>query len=208
MPEELNSQVEDKLKTYFANPQTRAAIASVISSPRPVGWSHRSKASYFKKVYAEEIKEHIDQQIATGKDLIFRYATWCEKLGVSERTLYTRINQSILFLVQRLDPDGVYSKWYEGVDIDCKSSKFAIVISVAKVEASRNIKPELVEPRQSLPQWRKKLMDWLESNSNEPFVEEGLALGPEEVLKLREEFLTNDGLLVDINFHAIRIIKA
>lgn len=205
MPEETN--IDDKLKAVFANPQTRAAVASAIASPRPAGWSKHSKASYFRKCYADEIKGHIDEQIKTGQDLVFRYETWCRILSISERTLYTRINQSILYLVEKMDVDGVYSKWYENVDIDCKTSGLGIVISISKIAETKALKPELVVPRQSLPQWRKDLMDWLESDTEDPFVRENIALSTEEITLLREEFLTNEGLMCNIKANSIHIVK-
>jgi len=202
----MTDEIDNKLKAMFANPQTRAAVASAIAAPRPQGWSKHSKSSYFKKQYAEEIREHIDQQIATGQDLVFRYDTWCKTLGISERTLYARFNQAIMFLVQRMDPTGKYSEWYDSVDIDCKTSKVGIIMSTAKFEATKSIKPELITPRQSLPQWRKELMDWLESDSEEPYCKENIALSNEEILSLRE-FLTQDGLMVDIKCNKIAIVK-
>ncbi len=208
MSQQEQDQIDERLKAHFANPNTRAAIASAVASNRPHGWSKHSKACYFRKCYADEILEHIDKQIETGQDLIFRYDIWCKSLNISEKTLYIRFNQAILFLLEKMDPEGKYQKWYDNVDIDCKKSKIGIIMSVAHIKDSKKIPVELIEPRQSLPEWRKQLMDWLESDSNEPFIKESIALSPDEIVSLRNEFLTNDGLCVDIKANKIAIIKA
>ena len=207
MPEHEHANVADKLEQIIANPVTRSAIASIISSPRPQGWGRKSTATYFKKVYADELIPHIDSQIESGKDLIFRYNVWCQQLHISERTLYTRFNQAILFLLERLDPTGKYNKWYDSVDIDTKSNSLGIVFSVVRSQMAQAIKPELIEPAQSLPKWRTQLADWLENDESDSFVREHLALSPEDITKLRDEFMGNEGLMVDIKSHSIKIVK-
>ena len=207
MPEHENPNVADKLEAIIANPTTRSAIASIIASPRPAGWGRKSNASYFKKSYADLLLPYIDQQIESKKDLILRYNIWCTKLRISEKTLYTLCNQAILFIIERLDPTGKYATWYETVDIDSKTSQMGILFSIARAEAAKNLKAEVIEPADTLPQWRNQLADWLESGSEEPFVKECLTLSPEEIAKLREEFMGNDGLMVSIKSNSIRIVK-
>ena len=203
-----NTSLEDKLKAVFANPTTRSMVASALASPRPNGWGKHSKAPYFNKAYAEEMRKIVDQQIENRKDVVFVYEKWCKALGISERTLYARINQSIMFLLERLDPDNKYKHWYENVTIDCKKSQFAIIISLTKIEEQRALTPEFAEPRLTMAQWRKDMMDWLEDNDNqEPFIREGLCLSPAEILEMREQFLPNSGLMVDIKSNKISLVK-
>ena len=118
--EETDKQIRDKLESIFPSPEVVAKVVDLVVSDRPKGWSRRSNAPYFKEMYARQIKADVDTMIDTGKRIIFRYAIWCdeENGGVSKQTLYVRVNQSIRFLVEKMDtPDHRYYNWYQKVNI-------------------------------------------------------------------------------------------
>ena len=206
--EQTDKEINDRLDAVFPNPVTKAAVATMVASKRPVGWGRKSNAPYYKKDYAEEIRPCIDAQIETQKDFIYRYETYCKALNISQGTLYNRVNQGIRFLCDKLDPTGKYRDWFDHVDIDAKSNKVGIIFSITKNTRGKNIQPEFIEPRISLPKWRQELDEWLESDSNEPFNKEGIILEPYTLKALREEFCKLKGIMADIRVNKIMIVKA
>lgn len=207
MPNEPDN-IEDKLKAIVANPQTRSALASIIASPRPQGWGRKSTAPYFKKEYAERFRPHIDQQIESKQELVYRYDVWCKTLNISERTLYNQLHQGILFLIEKLDPTGKYAKWWNEVVVDTKTNKVGIVLSLKKTDINNTLpKPEFVEPRDMMEVWKRELYDWMESDSEEPFVKENICLNEEEIRELKNKFESLEGVMADIRSSKVSVIK-
>ena len=204
--EQTDHTIKERLSQIFANPETAQAIASTISSPRPAGWGRKSSAPYFKRCYALEIQEAINKQLQTGGDIVYRYDTYCEALNISERTLYARINQSLLFLCERMDAEGIYKRWYDSVDISQKPG-LGVTISIAKIDESRQLKPEFVVPLKDLPVWRRDLEDWLESDNDRPYAQEQLALSAEQVVQIKEELASLIGIMAYITPSSIKIIR-
>ena len=204
--QDTNKAIKERLESIFPNPNTASSIASMISSPRPAGWSKKSNAPYFKQIYAEEIRAIIDQQIENNKDIVFQYHVWCNKLNISKLTLYNRVNQSLLFLFERLDPEGKYKKWYETVAITCPSD-LGIVIAIIKRDATKSLTAEFIVPRAEMPVWKRELDDWLESSDKAPFVKEHLALTKEEMHTLKSQFENLQGIMFEISHNSINLVK-
>lgn len=178
---------------------------------RPQGWSRRSNASYYKQSFAEEIKVLIDGMLESRKDIILRYSSYClpdVRNGISKNTLYLRVNQSVKFLLDKLDPDGKYMAWYRAVKIKITPAGIEIRFG----EESRNSKlipmvyEEIVTQREDA-EWRKDMENWLESTDVRPFVRKHLALSNEEVEKLQSELGELKGIAASVKNESISIIR-
>src|SRR4051812_14140417 len=99
MSEEVDKEIKKRIEGIFPNPQTASAIVDLVVHKRPKGWSRKSNATYYKEIYAKQMKESVDKMIETGNRLVYKYEVWCNEDdgNMSPGTLYLRINQSIRY---------------------------------------------------------------------------------------------------------------
>lgn len=200
MPEE-NYPSNDNIKKLFDY-----AVAK-----KPPGWAVNSCAPYFKEFYARNIKEAIDKQLENREDIVYRYDIFCGRNQeiTSHTTLYNRINQSIRYLLMHLDTeDKKYLTWKQIVNIK-RVEGLGIRISFIPEfrNPSQDFKPEFVLPKEDLPQWRRRMDDWLEGDSQEPFVLERMSLTHDEVITLNRELGSLQGIIAQVNSGSIKIIR-
>jgi hypothetical protein len=196
MPDDIHNVA----KQIFVNPTVATRIVNLVTSNKPVGWSSRSNAPYFKKIYADEIKPYIDQMMIDKQDIIYRYSVWCtDETNMTPQTVYNRVNMSIRYILDPrfgMDTDHTYADWYELVHV-ARVKGLGVVISYIPGFGNNdnvNLKPESVSPKETKPLWYRKMDDWLEDVDNfEPYVKENLALSESEIvdLKIRLSGLSN-----------------
>jgi hypothetical protein len=117
-PTPAQDKIEHRLKRVFNNPETQAAVVDAIVSNKPAGWSRRSNAPYYKEKYARRLKPVIDEMMQDGKPVVYDYKEVKTKLHISKSTLYLMVNQSMHYLVDRMDtPDKKYAKFCETLNI-------------------------------------------------------------------------------------------
>lgn len=209
--EEKDKDIKERLHSIFPSPEVASAVVDLVVHNRPKGWSRRSNAPYYKEIYATAIKREIDAMIDSGgKELVFRYAVWCtDATGISPKTLYNRLNQSIRYLIDHMDTrDHKYGKWYEGVRIESKQKLGIVIRNILGInEMPENAHTELVEPKANMPMWMQKMEQWLESDEQKPFVQEGLLLSPEEIRKLNLQFMSLSSVAASVTSSCVKIIK-
>jgi hypothetical protein len=203
---------EDLAKALFPSQKLSEKLVNMLTSTKPAGWSHRSNAPYYKKVYALEIKEAIDAMIQTGENIIYYYSQWCTpETGVSSQTLYNRVNQSIRFLVEPqngLDKAGIYERWYDSVKVERVRGLGVRISFLAGLSGTDGLKPVLVAPREGKPVWYRKMTDWIEDSDNwEPFTQDNLALSPEEIVDIKTMLSTVRGVQYAVDERHISIIR-
>lgn len=210
-PENLNN-----LREVFKDPIVQNKLVDLCTSQKPKGWSRKSNAPYYKKYYAEVIKKEIDKMLVDRVDIIYDYKTFCgdnEEL-LTKNTLYARINQSLHFLFDCLDPDGIYKTWYEVVRITQEKGRG---ISIRFMEEFRlTDTPEtgkpIASPKQimaskDLPFWKRRMDSWLESSDTIPCVIEPLCLTDDEVTLLREELGSLNTVMAHVENTFIKIMR-
>jgi hypothetical protein len=205
-PEQLNN-----LREVFSDPIVQNKLVDLVTSKKPKGWSRRSNAPYYKQYYAEAIKKEIDKMLVDRVDIIYDYKTFCgenEEL-MAKNTLYARINQSIHFLLDCLDPQGVYKAWYEVVRITQEKGRG---ISIRFAEDFRREQKEIQSPKpimatQDVPLWKRRMDTWLESDDVTPFVMEPLCLSDVEVAQIREELNGLDSVMAHVENTFIKIMR-
>ena len=67
--------------------------------------------------------------------------------------------------------------------------------------------PLIVAPPQNMPAWRLKMEDWIEGDSDEPFIKEGLALSLDEVTAIKSDIKKAGGLECSVSCTTIKIIR-
>lgn len=203
-----NDDIKNRLKEIFPSPEVASAVVDlVVKGEKPQGWSRRSNAPYFKKIYAEQIKREVDKMIETKSSIVFRYSVWCNDNRMSPSTLYNRINQSIRYLVEKMDHDNYYQHWYESVKVERRTKVGVVIEYIAGMESDEGFSAEPIMSREQMPLWKRKMEEWLEGDSIIPFVQEGLALTPDEILELKQQFAQLTSVAASITSSVIKIIK-
>ena len=206
----MDDNIKKVADQIFVNPRVAEKIVHLVTTNRPAGWSHRSHATYYKKMYAMELKPCIDKMMEDKQDIIYRYSTWCTgETGYSPQTVYNRVNQSLRYIIEQMDADHKYSDWYEQVSIR-REKGLGVVISYIPGFGSESdgLKPESVEPKSSKPLWIRRMDEWLEDSDNfEPFVKEGLALGTDEIVDLKVRLAGLSNIQASITEDRVAIIR-
>jgi len=200
------------IKPAFSNPSVAQKLVNLVTSNKPSGWSHKSNAPYFKRIYGAEIKEYIDKMMVDKQSIVYRYFVWCtDETGIAPTTLYNRINQSIRYLIENMDtPDHKYGQWYETVNI---SRQHDVGVIIAYIPGFGNagevqLKAESIAPKSSAPVWMRKMDEWIEDNDNlEPFVKEGLGLSQQEIVNIKVKLAPLKNIQHSITESYVRLIR-
>ena len=201
--------IKKKLEAIFPSPEVASKVVDlVVKGSKPDGWSRHSNAPYYKKEYAESIRKSIDKMLESGTDIVYRYDVFCVNTGVSKETLYLRINQSIRYLVERMDTaDNKYKNWYEAVNVTRERGVGIVIRFVAGLhEAGSNFEPEVLVPVAQQPVWKQRMYNWLESDREKPFIQEGLALSPDDITQLKLELHGLKTILASVSAATIKIV--
>jgi len=91
------------------------AAPDLHTEEKPKNWGRRTNAPYFRERYALELKAILDgmmleYQHDTHSPKIFRYIDYPE---LSHNSLYLKINQSKLYLIEFLDSEKIYSRFLQ-----------------------------------------------------------------------------------------------
>jgi hypothetical protein len=182
-----------------------AHIVEALVKKRPIGWSHTSQASYYKQRYALWIKKNIDAMIADKKTRVYRYDVWT---SLSHNSLYFRINQSVGYLLDNLDPNGIYKEWKESIDITRKAG-IGVIMRYQKAE-DVGYDAEVIseDTLKSRPRWMETMDKWLEiPGAKDPFIREGLILTNQQVEQIKMELSGVEGLMISVTNQSVKILK-
>lgn len=213
MSDTTNEEIARRLQQVFVNPDVAAKVVeAIVPSNKPKGWSHKASAPYFKEIYGQQMKDIFDALIANpNQDFMYDYKTYAQ-YGLSSTTTYLRVNQSIRYLLEKMDPDGKYQKFYHEKILIKKERNVGVRICVLpefRVQTvAEHLAARAVIPKFEGPAWRKKMEDWLEKAQpgDKPFVQEGLALTPEEIQELKDTFIGVRGFICNITSFSIKIV--
>ena len=176
---------------------------------KPQGWSRRSQAPYYKEFYGAQMKKDADLMIENRQDMVFRYDLWCNaNTGMSKNTLYNRVNQSVRYLLDNLDPDKRYDNWHAMTKVE--RVEYGIRISYIpefREGDSSNFGGQLTTTREAISKWKQEVDYWLEGDKDEPLIIENIALTNEELKDLRTQLAGLDGIGKSIKFNSIKLVK-
>lgn len=212
--QEVDSEIKERLRAIFPSELVANALIKGVTSKVPDGASARnSNYPYYKEFYALLLKKEVDIMIEKKQNIWFPFALFCgiNNCVMTPRTLHNRILQSKRFLIDKLDPDGIYKKWDELTRIKIDNQQGGIYISYfseVNTPANELPKAQFIEADGvDTPLWKRKLYDWLESRDSRPFVREGLALTNQEILDLKIELRGLKGVQGFVTSSSIRVIK-
>jgi hypothetical protein len=165
---------------------------------KPSEWSKRTNAPYYRERFALELKHIIDEMIieqANGEftDRQFFYSDFPTQ---SQTSLYLKINQSKLYLLDNLDFEGKYARFFEGVSISRERGK-GIRIGYNRDMTAVGILPsahKVNEKSADVISWKDRMQDFLDNSE------------PGQELELKRLSLTNDEVQ-ELNYQLGEIVS-
>lgn len=217
--EDTNKQLTDAVKQIFADPTVQKRIVQQVTTKKPPGWGRKSTAPYYKEAYGNQLREMADSMVKTKQSIIFDYERFCYDRNnpsrMSERSLYLRVNQSINFLLEEIDPhvDGQpYAHWHAMCKVRV-DKRIGVLIEyipelVAHEKGEGLLSPKLISPTADKPKWRLAMRDWLDNdNDQRPFVKENLVLTKAEREEIEAELAGLTNVLVDVETAHVKLVK-
>jgi hypothetical protein len=206
--------------SLFPDEASKLTYIRRITRKRPVGWGGRSNSPYYRESYAKAIQRDIDMMISTREPILYRYSKHCgPESGISTKTLYLKINQAMMYLLEELDKDGKYKEWRSVVEIHCKKGlgvmiEFTRLFRENFVKTSEDltadfinqVSPNEVEPER-IPAWRRKMNEWLESDDVKPYHQTRLAISEEEIREIKIELSVLSNIEFEISSSSLSIVK-
>jgi len=202
------SQPENAIRDFFRDPNVAKSVIDMVVRKKPIGWSRRSNAPYYKRCHALELKSVVDEMLTTREDQVYFYKDYP---NMSANTLYLRVNQSLRFLLDFLDTDEAqYAKWSEMVNIT-KERGTGVRISFDdefRNSAVSTFKPHAITSKGNTPTWKQDVDDYLENIKRvQPLHIPGLCLSPDEMTTLRDSLRPLKGIIFYITSAEIKILK-
>lgn len=216
--EETNNSIRKRINEIFPNHAISSALVNLVVNKKPVGWGRKSVAPYYTKQCGEQMKQDIDKMLNENGCLVYEYKRFVH-LGISKKTLYQRLNQSIIYVIEQMDDEQqTYRKWYECVKLDKHSRSDAIVIDfhpgirasfeggALKVEAEST--SGTIEIPNTMPAWRIEMEDFIENGKvGTTYMKDGLLLNKAEVDEFKKDFSEVKGLMFHVDFKTIKLVK-
>lgn len=187
--------------------QLKEFVAETIKqkkSRRPLHTSRRSNYSYYHEVFALEVKQVLDDMIADKKDRIWRLSSYPD-LKVS--SLYMRIYQGIRYLIENMDPDGIYAK-YRLEYMTLTKEKDGVRLSWLRDRLEgRGFKPDIVSDREITHEWKEHVERFIEQSDEKILHLKNLALTIQQVNDLQSSFEGLEGIMSVVTEREIKIVK-
>lgn len=200
---ELVKNIQDILKI----PAVRKSVIQNKPIEKPHGWKSSSNPPYFKERFALEFKLALDKMMESGEDMEYRYADF----KMTKDSMYLRVAQSRMYLLERLDPEGKYAKFLEQITITRERTgvrlSFCRDIRVRRQGDEPDFFPSVIDAigQASL---RNKIVDWLEvSKSGDIFDLDKLSLPADEVNELQILLAPLENVAAEITATRVRLIR-
>lgn len=185
------------------NSEAAKQIVNALVKRRPLGWSARSYPTYYREHYAKWIQKDIDKMMVDRKMRTWRYDAFPT---TKPQSLYLRINQSLMYLLDNLDHTGKYAKFREQISI-ARRTGVGIIIKFDEV-LEGDQQADVVIGDDSIPEWKRELDRWIEDiNDVNPFLREGLILTDIQLTQLENELDGLSGILYTLTTRSVKIIK-
>lgn len=178
-----------------------AALANHLRK-KPRGWGRRSRSPYYTNKNALGLKKLIDAMIETRQEIHIPYVQ--DGASLSPQSLYLKINQGINYILEFYDEEMLYQTWREETEVKRDNPSF---IRIRYREGGCSPSGALIAMESKEKIWLRDLEEWLESDSVEPYIREGLKMTPEQADTLAIELRTLKGIEFAVGPTFIKGIK-
>lgn len=190
-----NDSTNKPIVVHFPDRQTAQRVVDIIVRKRPVGWSRKSYATYYREEYAISIKKILDALAENKKPKVLRLDQYP---SMSINSLYLFVNQAAHFLRDSMDGEerdadgrvirtaGHYARQWQSVKVE-KHRAHGVTIKY-KDFVAENFEAEDFVPASNMPKWKKELDQYLlDSKIVKPFHKDNLMLTPQDMQQLNNE---------------------
>ncbi len=192
---------QNSITVTFPDKQTASRIVDLVVRNKPSGWGRKSFASYYNEHYALQLKRELDAMIASKKSRMIGLGTKIK----SSRTMYLLVNQSWRYLIDHLDPDGIYGKHLCNTIRQIKHGHGVAIYWKDQVEIMSG---EEIGDIKEQKKWKRQVDDYLGSDETAPLHIAKVVLTPEEVDQLKAELDDLEGsVLYSVTCKEIKICK-
>lgn len=190
------------LQDLFADADARKAYVKAMARGRPRMWKKSSTATYYAERYALELKAVVDQMIKDQQNYEYRYS---EFPHLSRNTVYLRINQSKMYLLQELDFDGSYKRFFEGIRITREPS--GVAMKFIRVGDQDMFMPSKVVTFGSTADVMEAIDEFLEDSSRKQVELLNLNLDAASIALIKESLSNLEHIAANIESDRLKIIK-
>lgn len=219
MPEETTEQqsslkLAEALRILVENPAILDKLVNKKFSEekkRRDHYSRLSNLSYYRERFALELKVVVDKMMEDGIPMEYSYEDFCTgKDAVTKNTLYLKIHQAKMFLIDNLDPDNKYKQFLAKSNFAITRERSGIRLSITTDLTKSISTPSPVSMDEKVEEWKVKVDKYLEEATvDTPALHlTGLSLSQEEILGLNESMVTVPDVLAVVTHKEIKIKKA
>lgn len=200
--EDVKSIVE-AFKEVVNVPSVKQSIL-MKSRKRPRGWRPTSNSPYYKERFGLEFKAVLDAMMVDSKDREYRYKDFTT---MSHKSLYLRVNQSKLYLLEELDPDKQYARFCEMTTITRETTGIRISLCRDMREGAPSFVPSIVESDDSYL-WKDSMQDFLNDPEKRGVWEQcNLSLSQDEIDTWSLSLNGLAGIAAIVRSDKIKIVK-
>lgn len=162
-----DQQIQDALNTLAqAEAEGKQGIkrVCVINKSLPKGFNTSAVTSYYKEKYALEAKKEIDHILADKEIARKIYPKHCKLI-----TAYQRIVQGQMYLVDHLDPEGIYKAAKPHIEIRrLNDLNYMLILwkETPQIESESILLEDLGEELSKIPKWKEDLEDFIQTSSD------------------------------------------
>ena len=197
--------ISSQLRKIFQDPIVTKKVVDVITQDdsKPIGWGRRSRAPYYKEAFALNLKKAIDGMIESQQDVVYDYKYFRDNWGLSKNTVYLMVNQSQRYLLERMDPDKKYERFFETAKVTVVHGAGVAIRFNREHIASRPVEPEAEGPK-----WKQEMDEFLENaQPGETYKQEKLCLSDTERQELEIMLAGVSGIMCSITAGSVKIVK-
>lgn len=139
------------------NPTTPVEKKHTISEQQQLIEKRKLTMPYYRERFGKEVKKAVDAIITDGKNRVYKYSDF---KNISKNSLYLRISQSFLYLVDNLDepPDFKYDKYRELITLRKYPDGVHLEL-IPPLDKEPEVSSEIVP--QPAREWKSKLEDFI-----------------------------------------------
>ena len=185
-------------------------LADRGDTKKPNNWSSLTNAPYYRERFALELKVVLDEMIQEAEANIFedREFFYSSFPTLSHNTLYLRVNQSKLYLVNKLDSENKYKRFLELVAITREKSGIRLSYNRDVLHPAVPLKANKVMPiEQQTITWKVKLDEFLSSDKAGVFELDKLALDDDDIEVITNSLSQLNNVIYSIKNDKIRIVR-
>ena len=196
------SDEQKPITVTYPDATTASRVVDLVVRKRPLGWSRKSYATYFREEYALQMKRELDSLISSRTAKLFPYEHFP---NMSSTSLYLRINQSVRYVLEFLDPDGRYAKLWSEVRTE-KVKGRGVVIKFRDF-VTDDLKGEDFVAKADKVKWKQKIDLYLEGDEMKPLHIDHLLLSSSEIDEVKAELDGVEGIQFSVSSKEIKIVK-